>query len=314
MEFHFAPDFLNTLVEAIARLNRSKKDVILFFRGAGVTGNLIDDLAADLKRDKDSHGKFDLARTVLIRLNEGGDATLTARREVVKRVVQFEDFTRCWPLDVLPAKGLVSEVQRLVNVRDSFTRINLERERERESARIIRASESDAKRKRREQIEMIKQQLFALFAEPNAHQRGKALEPVLNELFAAFGISVREAFSVKLSQVGVVEQIDGAIELDGHLYLVEMKWWNKPLGTGETAQHLVRVFSRDGVRGLYISATGYTAPAIEQYRQALTQRVVVLCTLEEIVRALNADKDIGELLRRKIRAAALDKVPLLTVD
>ena len=55
MEFHFAPDFLNTLVEAIARLNRSKKDVILFFRGAGVTGNLIDDLAADLKRDKDSH-------------------------------------------------------------------------------------------------------------------------------------------------------------------------------------------------------------------------------------------------------------------
>jgi hypothetical protein len=309
MEFHFAPDFLNTLVEAIARLNRSKKDVILFFRGAGVTGNLIDDLAADLKRDKDSHGKFDLARTVLIRLNEGGDATLTARREVVKRVVQFEDFTRCWPLDVLPAKGLVSEVQRLVNVRDSFTRINLERERERESARIIRASEIDAKRKRREQIEMIKQQLFALFAEPNAHQRGKALEPVLNELFAAFGISVREAFSVKLSQVGVVEQIDGAIELDGHLYLVEMKWWNKPLGTGETAQHLVRVFSRDGVRGLYISATGYTAPAIEQYRQALTQRVVVLCTLEEIVRALNADTDIGELLRRKIRAAALDKVP-----
>jgi hypothetical protein len=27
-------------------------------------------------------------------------------------------------------------------------------------------------------------------------------------------------------------------------YLVEMKWWEKPLGTGEVSQHLVRVFTR----------------------------------------------------------------------
>ena len=76
----------------------------------------------------------------------------------------------------------------------------------------------------------------------------------------------------------MVEQIDGAIELDGHLYLVEMKWWDSPLGVGETAQHLVRVFSRDGARGLFISATDYTAAAIQQYRDALRQRVVVMMT------------------------------------
>jgi restriction system protein len=36
MEYHFAPDFLNLFVETISRLNRSKKDLLLFFRGAGV--------------------------------------------------------------------------------------------------------------------------------------------------------------------------------------------------------------------------------------------------------------------------------------
>jgi restriction system protein len=141
---------------------------------------------------------------------------------------------------------------------------------------------------------------------------GKGLEGVLNRLFAAFGVLVRQAFTVVVDGAGVVEQIDGAIELDGHLYLVEMKWHAAPLGPGETAQHLVRVFSRDGARGLFISASGYTPAAVDQFRQALTQRVAVLCTLQEFVEGLDAGTDLADLLRRKVKAAVLDKRPLGT--
>jgi hypothetical protein len=310
MEYHFAPDFLNLLVETIARLNRSKRDVTLFFRSAGIATPHIADLEADLTRDRQSHTKFDLARTVLVRLNEAGDAALAVRREVVRRVVEFEDFTRCWENDVLQAKGLVGEVRRLVNVKDSFTRMNLERERERQEARTARESEQWQKRDARERIDAVRQELFALFGESDAHRRGKALEGVLNRLFGVFGILVREAFQVRLNGAGVVEQIDGAVELDGELYLVEMKWWNDPLGAGETAQHLVRLFARNGARGLFISASGYTAATVQQYREALRDRVVVLVTLQNIVELLNGEGDLAGFLRERVRIAVLDKEPL----
>jgi restriction system protein len=128
-EYHFAPDFLNLLVETIPRLNRSRNDVLLFFRGAGVRMQHLQDVEGDIRRDRGSHSKFELARTVVVRLNEGGDPCLAARREIIRRIVEFEDFTRCWENDALQARGLVAEVRRLVNVKDSFTRINQERQR-----------------------------------------------------------------------------------------------------------------------------------------------------------------------------------------
>ncbi len=53
----------------------------------------------------------------------------------------------------------------------------------------------------------------------------------------------------------MVEQIDGVIELDGELNLVEIKWWSVPLGAGEVSHHLVRVFNRGHLRGIFISAS-----------------------------------------------------------
>lgn len=313
VEYHFAPDFLSLLVDTIPRLNKGKADVMVFFRGAGVSTQYLDDLDADLKRNKASHNKYDLARTVLIRLNEAGDATLAARREVVRRIVHFEDFTRCWEADVLQAKGLVSEVQRLVNVKDSFTRMNQERERERSTIRAAVEADIAAKRNWQNNLDSIKAELFGLFGEVDANKRGKALEGVLNRLFSFYGISVREAFTVRHDDAGIVEQIDGAIDLGGHLYLVEMKWHKDPLGVDKTSQHLVRVFSRDGARGLFISASGYSQPSIAQYIEALGKKVVVMVTLEEIVKILNQSGDLKAVLDLKVQAAILDKKPFANV-
>ncbi len=95
----------------------------------------------------------------------------------------------------------------------------------------------------------------------------------------AHDILVREAFTIKgHCGEGVIEQIDGLIELDGHLYLVEMKWWNAPIGVGDIAPHLVRVFSRGGqARGLFISYTDFTEPAITQCRRGDESRSLLWC-------------------------------------
>ncbi|MGA5148215.1 hypothetical protein ACPCSF_24730 [Streptomyces griseoincarnatus] len=51
--------------------------------------------------------------------------------------------------------------------------------------------------------------------------RDTALEGVLNDLFATEGILIRESFTLRSEEGHPVEQIDGALEVDGSAYLVK---------------------------------------------------------------------------------------------
>src|SRR5207245_1619361 len=107
--FHYPPELFSLLVDTIPLLNRSKKDVLLFFRGAGVPDTMLADLRKQLDTvAREDLNKFEIVRTVLRRLNERGERTLRERREVLKRVVEFTNFDTCWPADQLKAKGLVA--------------------------------------------------------------------------------------------------------------------------------------------------------------------------------------------------------------
>ncbi len=309
--FHYPHELTELLIETIPRLSKSKKDVLLFFKGAGVADNLTRDLAARVAVTPKDINKFEIARTVLTRLNELGERALRERREILKRVTECDDFSVCWPADHLKAKGLVGEIRRVVNVKDSFTRMNQERESER-LERVKQAAKEQEKRARQTMaVESIRTDLATLFFEPNAQKRGKALEAVLNRFFAVHGILVKEAFTLRgTSGEGVIEQIDGVVEVEGHVYLVEMKWTNEPLGPGDVAQHLVRVFGRGHARGLFVSASGYTAAAIESCRESLRQSVFALCTLQEFVLLLERQGDLRAFLKAKINAAITHKNPM----
>ena len=288
--FQYTPDLLNLLINAIPRICRSKNDVLTFFKGAGVNSSLTDDLRLRVKKDKDSISKYEMTRTVLTRLNERGDATLRERREILKRITELEDFSSCWPKDEWEAKGFVAEIRRVIDIKDSFTRINQEREAEQKRRIIEQQSKREEIEQRRTKLATVRKDLSALFGETNHQKRGKQLEGVLNSLFRVSGILIREAFTLKGSSgEGIVEQIDGAVEIDGDLYLVEMKWWNEPLGVSGVFPHLVRLFNRGQTGGIIISASDYTEPAIIQCKDVLHSKVVVLCKLEEMVLLLERD-------------------------
>lgn len=309
--FHYPPELMSLLINAIPRVCRTKKDVLLFFKGAGVDSTLTNDLAIQLKKDKDSINKYEMARTVLSRLNEKGDETLRERREILKRITEMEDFSTCWPKDQWEAKGFVAEIRRVINVKDSFTRMNHEREVEQKKRLIEQQIKIEEAQRHRSKLAAIKKDLSALFGESNNQKRGKALEGVLNRLFEAGGILIREAFTLKGPHgEGIIEQIDGVVEIEGDLYLVEMKWWQEPLGVNEVSPHLVRIFNRGQTGGIIISASNYTEPAITVYRDALHSKVVVLCKLEEIVLLLEKEMEIRAFLKSKINAAKMDKNPM----
>lgn len=313
--FHYPPELLNLLVNTVPLLCRSKQDVLLFFRSAGVPEADMQDLRNRLATDRSSVSKFDISRTLLQRINEKGDAYLRQRREVIKRVSEFEDYSACWDNDVLKAKGAVGEVRRIVNVKDSFTRMAQERDRERDQRVAQAQRERDEAKWRRDRVAAAKAQLYALFAlENDPSRRGLALEKVLNDLFSAYGILIAENFKRRDPEgAGVIEQIDGVVQIDRWLVLVEMKWLKVPAGVEHTAQHLVRVYSRTDTRGFMISTSGFTDPAIAQHRQALGKKVLALCHLEEIVSVLERETDLVRMMRDKLLAAELDLNPNVRV-
>ncbi len=63
--FHYPPELLSLLIDTIPLLCRSKKDVLLFFKGAGVSSGLTEDLEARIKRDPRSITKYEITRVVL---------------------------------------------------------------------------------------------------------------------------------------------------------------------------------------------------------------------------------------------------------
>jgi restriction system protein len=275
--FHYPPEVLQNLKNVIPLLSRSKKDVLSFFQGAGVAEGVLSDLRNRVQNNPDDISKYEIARTVLERLNAKKDDHLRELREVVRRVTDVEEFSMCWPNDQLKAKGLVAELREIVEVKDAFTRMRIEREREANRSKEDAERKAQTARERREKVQAVGKDLFALFSEPDAQKRGKALEGVLNRLFGAYGMAIREAFTVKgACGDGVIEQIDGVVEIDGDLYLVEMKWWKSPIGPGEVSPHIVRIFNRGlQVKGIFISYSPYTDGAIETCKQALAGGAVL---------------------------------------
>lgn len=311
--FHYPPDLFELIVDTVPLLCRAKTGVLLFFQGAGVESGLLDDLWRKVEQDRESIGKHEITRTVVTRLNERGEVTLRERREILKRIVEFEDFSTCWPDDQLKAKGLVGEIRRVIDVKDSFTRMKQEVERERQKHQDEHQARLNAIKQKQLELEGIKNDLYSLFAMPEkqSHKRGKLLEGILNRLFKAGDILVREAFEIVSEEgEGIIEQIDGVIEIDGYLYLVEMKWWKDPLGKIDVSPHLVNVFNRGHAGGILISKSGFTQPAINVFKDALTQKIVLMCELEEIVTVLNGQHSLRDFLKAKVNAAVVDKKPL----
>lgn len=313
--YHYPPELLSLLVDTVPLLCRSKNDVIVFFRGAGTPETVLKPLADQLRSDAKSLNKYQIARTVIEGLNARGDSTLAPRREVIKRVVEVEDFSSCWPADQLKAKGAVSEVRRIVNVKDSFTRMKQERDNEKSEAQAVAHAERAAALARKKTIGELREKLFALFAMDDKPQvRGKQLELVLNGLFRAYGVLVHEDFRRRDPDSStVLEQIDGVIVLDGTVHLVEMKWLKDPVGIADFSPHLVRLFGRANASGIFISNSDFTEPVLKECASALNQRTMFLCSLQEIVLLLQNEADLLALLRRKSHAAVVAKQPFLRV-
>ena len=309
--FHYPPELLELLVDAIAYLFKSKPSVIGFFRSAGVAADLLGDWTEKLRVDSARVRKHEIARSILVALNERNtNAALQLRREVLKRIVEVEDFSIAWPDDRERAENLVNRIRKVVDQHDSFTRMRREAEVEKRGKREAYNAQVESRRKQSEERNRIRSKLNALFAESDHQKRGRTLESILNDLFRNFDILIKESFTLSGSHgEGVLEQIDGAVELNGQIFLVEIKWWDKPLAASDVAHHIRCIFTRAGAGGILITASALTMSAEAAIRDALQNRVHVVFKLEEIVLALEHEKDLKSLFLDRIRQTVTEKKP-----
>jgi restriction endonuclease Mrr len=309
--YHYPPDLFDLIVQTIPLLNKSKKAVLTFFNGAGVEVELYNDLLLTLQTNPDSLSKYDICRTILERINQNSEKYLRQRRELLKRIAEFEAFSACWENDQFKAKGLVAEIQKVINVKDSFTRMKQERENEqslRKQEYQIKINQIQA---RKLKLENIKKELFSLFSETNPQKRGKLLELVLGNYFKTYEILVKEDFKRNgEAGEGIIEQIDGIIEIDNQVFFVEMKWKKDPIGSDDIYQHLGRIYHRANAQGIFISASGYTPSGITAGKEALIKNaLLVMFDLEEFVKIIESESDFPNYLRSKIQSAIIEKNP-----
>lgn len=309
--YHYPPDLFDLVVQTIPLLNRSKKAVLTFFKGAGIEEAIFNDISLKLDANPDLISKYEICRTILERINQNSDKFLKQRREILKRITEFEAFSTCWESDQLKAKGLVSEIQKVINVKDSFTRMKQERENEQSLRKKEYQKKLEEIQKQKEYIDKIKKDLFSLFSEVNPQKRGKILESVLNNYFKAFQILVKEDFKrLGESGDGIIEQVDGIIEIDNQIYLVEMKWKQDSISNNDIFTHLGRIYHRANAHGIFISASGYSPSGIIAAKEALVRNaLLIMFDLEEFVKVIEGEIDFKNYLRDKIKAAIIEKEP-----
>lgn len=309
--FHYPPDLFELVVQTIPLLNRSKDSVLLFFKGAGVDEALFSDVTGIVRTDRNSITKYEICRKILERINEDSEKHLRERREILKRITEFEAFSTCWENDQLKAKGLVAEIQGVINVKDSFTRMNQERSREAEIRKQEHAKKLKELQRRKENLQQLKEDLYSLFSATNPQKRGKDLETVLNGYFKEYQILIKENFTrTGEAGEGIIEQIDGIIDIDNTVYLVEMKWKKDPIGSDDIFAHLGRMYHRTNAHGIFISASYYSPSGITAAKEAqLKNALLILCDLEELIRVIEQEEDFKTYLRSRIQNAIMEKDP-----
>jgi len=302
--YHYPPDVLELLVDTIPRLIKSKAGLLDFFEQAGTPEELLAEWRTKLCRDRMSVSKYHLARGVLRGLNALGDEARPVRHQVLSRLARHADFSAGWEDDRGRAEELVARIRELAGETDAGTwQASCQEALVRQVTRETYHARLKDTEERRLALEALKRDLYQAFRVSDPAERSAILATVLPRLFTCHDIPTRRAPAAPQGDAAVL------IEFDGALFLVELKWSDRPLDFRQLAPHLVTLYGCPDLRGLLISSSGFTDQAIRDLSSIQPQRLV-LCQLQEIVLLLEEGRDLKGLLHAKLRAAETEQKAL----
>jgi len=136
---------------------------------------------------------------------------------------------------------------------------------------------------------------FMKISQLSPQDRGYAFESFLHDLFEVYNFSPKPAFRIK------GEQIDGSIELDHEIYLLEAKWQSEAIIQADILVLDGRVQGHSTIgRGIFVTAGCFSKNAITAYQRSRPSSIFGIDG-QDLYFVLENNLPLGEVLRFKIR-------------
>lgn len=125
---------------------------------------------------------------------------------------------------------------------------------------------------------------------------GYAFEDFLQELFTAYGLAPREPFRNK------GEQIDGSIEFNNDIYLIEARNQQRAMGDADLLVLHGRVVGHSDIgRGIYVTTGSFSRDGLEAFERKGRHRIICVDGAD-IWFLLEKKLPLDQVLRQKLRA------------
>jgi hypothetical protein len=239
--------------------------------------------------DKRAGGKAQTMGAILDELSKRGEAGRRITVCIVRQMANWAAFdadaaNRGGPESVRKLReGLAAKRWLEQQDRDEATR---------RAAELRQPAQEAARR-----VAELRDHFYRLLTSVSPQARGYEFEQFLLGLFRGHDLEVVQPFRT------TGQQIDGAVAIDSHSYLLEARWRDELADAGDLFEFQGKVQGKfDGSRGLFISVNGFAPQAVDGFRPG-QKSSIVLATGEDIMCVLDDRIDLLTMLRQKIRLA-----------
>lgn len=164
---------------------------------------------------------------------------------------------------------------------------------------------ADSRASRTERLAELKRQFQDLHRESNTQTRGYAFEKLLADLFRTYEFDFTGSYKTE------IDQVDGALVLDGFTYLIEARWRLQPAVEVDLAGLSNKASRRiHATRAIFISMAGFRSEVVAQYRLAHDSRLILIDG-EDLALIFEGRVELPDALRAKTHAASVDGEPHL---
>ncbi len=147
-------------------------------------------------------------------------------------------------------------------------------------------------------LSQLREEFVCLAAETDRNKAGLSLEKLLNRLFQVFHLQPRQPFRI------IGEQIDGSFEMDGDIYLLELKWEKHPLPEADLLVFRGKIEGKSTfTRGVFIALNGISAQARDAITRGKAPSFFVMDG-HDLMMILSEAINLPDFLRRRVRLLA----------
>lgn len=176
---------------------------------------------------------------------------------------------------------------------------------ERKQRRDAAAAKIQVATSRRERLSVLNRTFVDWHTEIDRQRRGYGFERLLNDLFDLSELEHHCSYKT------AVDQVDGSVTFEAFTYLVEARWRQDAAAASDLETFSSKVARRlDATRGMFISMAGFRDEAVQMYRLARDNRLILIDG-QDLTWILEDRIDLADALKAKVQAAQVRGEPYL---